>query len=54
LQPVKGAIVALQWKMGMHGFEHARRNRERSEVGDISTDGLVACRSHQLAPVPRR
>ena len=20
LQPIKGAIVALQWKMGMHGF----------------------------------
>jgi uncharacterized protein (DUF983 family) len=24
LQPVKGAIVALQWHTGMHGFEHAR------------------------------
>ena len=22
LQPVKGAIVALQWRMGMHGFAH--------------------------------
>lgn len=26
LQPVKGAIVALQWRMGMHGF----RDRIRS------------------------
>jgi uncharacterized protein (DUF983 family) len=25
LQPVKGAIVALQWRMGMHGFEHAKK-----------------------------
>lgn len=24
LQPVKGAIVALQWKLGMHGFGVAR------------------------------
>ena len=24
LQPVKGAVVALQWQLGMHGFEEAR------------------------------
>ena len=54
LQPVKGAIVALQWKMGMHGFEHARKSAECSDVGDISTYGLVVCRSTQVGPVPRR
>jgi uncharacterized protein (DUF983 family) len=27
LQPVKGFIVALQWRMGMHGFEHAKQAR---------------------------
>jgi uncharacterized protein (DUF983 family) len=27
LQPVKGAIVALQWRMGMHGFEQSRKAR---------------------------
>jgi uncharacterized protein (DUF983 family) len=27
LQPVKGAIVALQWVTGMHGFEEAKRQR---------------------------
>ena len=27
LQPVKGAIVGLQWAMDMHGFEHAKRAR---------------------------
>lgn len=25
LQPVKGAIVALQWRMGMHGFAVSRK-----------------------------
>ena len=27
LQPVKGTVVALQWFLGMHGFEHARHVR---------------------------
>jgi uncharacterized protein (DUF983 family) len=27
LQPVKGAIVGLQWALGMHGFEESKRDR---------------------------
>ncbi len=27
LQPVKGSIVALQWKLGMHGFGMAMKKR---------------------------
>jgi uncharacterized protein (DUF983 family) len=27
LQPVKGAVVALQWHLGLHGFEAARKER---------------------------
>ena len=27
LQPTKGAIVGLQWQMGMHGFEAAKKRR---------------------------
>jgi uncharacterized protein (DUF983 family) len=27
LQPVKGFIVALQWRLGMHGFEQAKQAR---------------------------
>ena len=27
LQPTKGAIVALQWHVGMHGFETAKKAR---------------------------
>ena len=30
LQPVKGAIVGLQWAMGMHGFEDAARARNEA------------------------
>jgi uncharacterized protein (DUF983 family) len=28
LQPTKGAVVALQWQAGMHGFEAAKRLRD--------------------------
>ncbi|HEY1615046.1 MAG TPA: DUF983 domain-containing protein [Rhizomicrobium sp.] len=28
LQPMKGAVVALQWHLGMHGFQAARLARE--------------------------
>ena len=30
LQPVKGAVVAMQWQMGMHGFAKAKSERERA------------------------
>ena len=39
LQPVKGAIVALQWAMGMHGFDQAKKDRVALEPrvsGDFS------------------
>jgi uncharacterized protein (DUF983 family) len=29
LQPVKGAIVALQWRLGLHGFEAAKQARDQ-------------------------
>jgi uncharacterized protein (DUF983 family) len=28
IQPMKGLVVALQWRAGMHGFEQAKRQRE--------------------------
>lgn len=31
IQPIKGAVVALQWHMGMDGFGAAKRARLRSE-----------------------
>jgi uncharacterized protein (DUF983 family) len=39
LQPVKGAIVALQWQMGMHGFEEAKLARARGEAGRTRREG---------------
>ena len=33
LQPVKGAIVGLQWVLGMHGFEDAARERNEARGG---------------------
>ena len=27
LQPIKGAVVALQWFIGMHGFEQSKNRR---------------------------
>ena len=30
LRPVKGAVVAMQWQMGMHGFAKAKGERERA------------------------
>lgn len=27
LQPIKGAVVAIQWHLGMHGFEDAKKAR---------------------------
>ena len=31
LQPIKGAVVAMQWHLGMHGFEHAKKIRNSSQ-----------------------
>ena len=33
LQPVKGAVVAMQWQMGMHGFAKAKSERDRAFGG---------------------
>ena len=30
LQPIKGAVVAIQWYGGMHGFEEAKKARTAS------------------------
>ncbi len=40
IQPAKGAVVALQWHLGMHGFEEAKRRR----------DGEAAVCLRQTAP----
>ncbi len=38
LQPVKGAVVGLQWVLGMHGFEEGKADRARRRTIDTSRD----------------
>ena len=37
IQPVKGAVVGLQWAAGMHGFEPAKKLRDASARGSASS-----------------
>jgi hypothetical protein len=37
LQPTKGAVVALQWQLGMHGFDRAKQQR------DFALQGVANC-----------
>jgi uncharacterized protein (DUF983 family) len=46
LQPTKGAIVALQWQTGMHGFAEAKQRRERASDNSVAGhDVLRSCKS---------
>jgi len=36
LQPFKGAIVAIQWAAGMHGFERAKRARDAAASAGLA------------------
>nr|QDP21606.1 DUF983 domain-containing protein [Bradyrhizobium cosmicum] len=35
LQPTKGAIVGLQWQIGMHGFEAAKLRRDAGQFAPV-------------------
>jgi uncharacterized protein (DUF983 family) len=39
LQPVKGAVVGLQYALGMHGFSAARASHERWESKGVGHEG---------------
>src|SRR6266446_3689919 len=39
IQPMKGLVIALQWRAGMHGFEQAKRQREMAATAQIATAG---------------
>src|ERR1700739_1591854 len=41
LQPTKGAIVALQWQTGMHGFEQSKLRRDRVDTPTIAAPARV-------------
>jgi uncharacterized protein (DUF983 family) len=34
LQPTKGAVVALQWQLGLHGFEEPKKRRDLAAQAD--------------------
>jgi uncharacterized protein (DUF983 family) len=42
LQPVKGAIVGLQWAMGMHGFDEAKKLRAASASGLVPAANVAS------------
>jgi uncharacterized protein (DUF983 family) len=42
LQPTKGAIVGLQWQIGMHGFEESKRRRDADHVAPVLVKAKVA------------
>jgi uncharacterized protein (DUF983 family) len=49
LQPTKGAVVALQWHLGMHGFEDAKKRRDlAAETNHRWTNGVVPAPSLAL------
>ena len=41
LQPSKGAIVGLQWQLGMHGFDTSKRRRLVRGQSRVSYDDLA-------------
>jgi uncharacterized protein (DUF983 family) len=41
LQPTKGAVVALQWQAGMHGFEGSKRRREMLDPPTVAARVVV-------------
>ena len=44
LQPTKGAIVGMQWQVGMHGFEAMRRQRvarDLTQSRSVSPSGAI-------------
>jgi uncharacterized protein (DUF983 family) len=46
LQPMKGAIVGLQWQMGMHDFEAAKKRR----LDQLATNASAASASAWIPP----
>jgi uncharacterized protein (DUF983 family) len=36
IQPMKGMVIALQWRAGMHGFEEAKRQRETAATAPLA------------------
>jgi len=37
IQPIKGMVIAMQWRIGMHGFEAAKKLREAKTLHETKT-----------------
>jgi uncharacterized protein (DUF983 family) len=35
IQPIKGMVIALQWRVGMHGFEESKKLREAGAAARV-------------------
>jgi uncharacterized protein (DUF983 family) len=42
LQPVKGAVVAMQWQMGMHGFAKAKSERDLGRAAEPTVPDAIS------------
>jgi uncharacterized protein (DUF983 family) len=52
LQPIKGAVVAIQWHLGMHGFAQARRIREERSASVVRRNAETAAGDSEAAASP--
>jgi uncharacterized protein (DUF983 family) len=52
LQPTKGAVVALQWHLGMHGFEPAKKRCDAAWRSETFGASAVATDAHNALSVP--
>jgi uncharacterized protein (DUF983 family) len=39
IQPIKGAVIAIQWRIGMDGFEESKRRREIATATQAAATG---------------
>ena len=35
IQPIKGMVIALQWRVGMHGFQESKRLRQAGAAAQV-------------------
>ena len=53
LQPTKGAVVALQWQLGMHGFDETKQLRTSGRQGAEARADWASTRSTMAGASPR-
>jgi uncharacterized protein (DUF983 family) len=41
IQPIKGMVIAMQWRIGMHGFDAAKKLREAKNLHEAKPSPAV-------------